>query len=480
MYWPGGPVCNSCYRRARSSPRPCQVCGQVRVLIAGAPAGTGPVVQLAVCGPCAGSHHSYLCAECGGGGPYKGRVCVRCVVRRVLIEQFTGPAGEMTDQARLVVETMAATRRPRSVIQWLSSQRGGAQILRDVFGRGDDITHELLDTLGGRTVWSLRRTLVDAEILSPRMETIAQLDARIRATADAAAPHHRHLLLMYATWWVLRHAKRQHERTGRFTSSQLRGAHRRVLTAADLLTWLDTQDLTLEHLSQPDLERWIESYPLWMYGADFLRWARRRRITANELRLPPRTTADPEILLSDADRWQLLDRCLHDDQLPLDVRAAGSLLLLYGLPLNRIVELTADQLAPEGLRISRDAPAIATPPALRRLLEQLPAPPRIPSAVALISSTGPDRWLFPGRSIKGHVSPPVVSSHLRRHGISARASRNAALIALAADLPASVLTTLFGLNITTALQWTRRAGRDWHSFIAAAAAQRGGLRPGEF
>lgn len=129
--------------------------------------------------------------------------------------------------------------------------------------------------------WPLRRTLVDAEILSPRMETIAQFHARIRATADAAAPHHRHLLLMYATWWALRHAKRPHERTGRFTSSQPRGPHRRILTAADLLTWLDTQDLTLEHLSQPDFERWIESYPLWMCGADFLRWARRRRITAN-------------------------------------------------------------------------------------------------------------------------------------------------------------------------------------------------------
>jgi hypothetical protein len=82
---------------------------------------------------------------------------------------------------------MAATRRPRSVIKWLSSPRGGAQILRDVFGRGDDLTHELLDTLGSRTVWSLRRTLVDTGILPPRVETIAQLDSRIRATAGAAA-----------------------------------------------------------------------------------------------------------------------------------------------------------------------------------------------------------------------------------------------------------------------------------------------------
>jgi len=35
-------------------------------------------------------------------------------------------------------------------------------------------------------------------------------------------------------------------------------------------------------------------------------------------------TQDPEIVLSDDDRWELLSRCLHDDDLALDLRAAGS------------------------------------------------------------------------------------------------------------------------------------------------------------
>jgi hypothetical protein len=55
---------------------------------------------------------------------------------------------------------------------------------------------------------------------------------------------------------------------------------------------------------------------------------------------------------------------------------------------------------------------------------------------------------------------------------SVRASRNAALIALAADLPTTVVSDLLGLNITTAVNWTRRAGRDWHSYLAAETLNR--------
>jgi hypothetical protein len=208
-------------------------------------------------------------------------------------------------------------------------------------------------------------------------------------------------------------------------------------------------------------------------AADFLRWARRRRINRHDLTLPSRVTQDPTIVISDTDRWDLLSRCLHDTDLPLDVRAAGALLLQYGIQLSRIVELTTDHLTPDGLRIDLAAPAINTPPALRRLLDQLPGPP-CASASPLITPAAATRspWLFPGRSTKGHVAASTLSSHLRGGGISVRASRNAALIALAADVPAAVVSDLFRISIANALQWTRRAGRDWHSFIAATAQPR--------
>jgi hypothetical protein len=60
----------------------------------------------------------------------------------------------------------------------------------------------------------------------------------------------------------------------------------------------------------------------------------------------------PQIMLSEGDRWRLLARCLHDTSLPNDLRVAGALLLLYGLPVSRIIELTPDRLDPPPTRQS--------------------------------------------------------------------------------------------------------------------------------
>jgi hypothetical protein len=44
-----------------------------------------------------------------------------------------------------------------------------------------------------------------------------------------------------------------------------------------------------------------------------------------------------------AEHRQQLRRCLTDDTLPLEVRVAGTLIRLYGLPLAHLVELTTDR-----------------------------------------------------------------------------------------------------------------------------------------
>jgi hypothetical protein len=39
-------------------------------------------------------------------------------------------------------------------------------------------------------------------------------------------------------------------------------------------------------------------------------------------------------------------------------------------------------------------------------------------------------------------------------------ARNAALFSLAADLPAPVISDLFGISVASSVKWARRAGRD--------------------
>jgi hypothetical protein len=57
-------------------------------------------------------------------------------------------------------------------------------------------------------------------------------------------------------------------------------------------------------------------------------------------------------------RWQLLSRCLDDTTTPLDVRPAGTMLLLYGQSVTRVVRLTTDDLRYDGHAIYLQAGAV--------------------------------------------------------------------------------------------------------------------------
>jgi hypothetical protein len=174
----------------------------------------------------------------------------------------------------------------------------------------------------------------------------------------------------------------------------------------------------------------------------------------------------------------LLSRCLRDPGIPLDVRAAGALLLLYGQFVSRLTRLTAADIEQHGpdtcLRL--DTIPVLLPPRLAALvraqLDAAPAHPRTP---------GP-RPLFPGRSIARPVAPQTLTRRLRQHGIEPRQARNTALAAWASDLPPAVLASLLGVHIQTAVNWASRTRRDWTAYLAervstppATKAQSGNL-----
>jgi hypothetical protein len=64
----------------------------------------------------------------------------------------------------------------------------------------------------------------------------------------------------------------------------------------------------------------------------------------------------------------------------------------------------------------------------------------------------------------------VRQARLKRCGLTIRGGRNAALIGLAAELPAAVLTALLAIDIVTATRWAGYAKRDWTDFRAARHA----------
>ena len=84
--------------------------------------------------------------------------------------------------------------------------------------------------------------------------------------------------------------------------------------------------------------------------------------------------------------------------------------------------------------------------------------------------------LFPGQSPARPAVDVLVGVRLHRYGIDAHAGRNTARLALAAELPASVLADLTGISVSTAERWSQWAKRDWAAYVGQRTADdRGGV-----
>ena len=158
----------------------------------------------------------------------------------------------------------------------------------------------------------------------------------------------------------------------------------RILTAVSLLTWLDERGMSLAQLDQPTLDTWLAAGNVSSYTIRyFLGWAHSRGL-AGALAVPALPRHDPERILDEQQRWDLLRRSLTDETLPLDVRAVAALVLLFGLPVSRIRHLTADQLdigADRGFLRTGPHPLLL-PPKLADLLKRLAAAPYTRSRIA--------------------------------------------------------------------------------------------------
>ena len=87
-----------------------------------------------------------------------------------------------------------------------------------------------------------------------------------------------------------------------------------------------------------------------------------------------------------------------------------------------------------------------------------------------------DQWLRTGPSaslardfLAWAASRGTLGERLRALGIYAQTGRRAALLDLAAQLPAAVLADLLGLHHNTAAKWMHQAGGDWTRYAAELA-----------
>ncbi|MFD7957134.1 hypothetical protein ACFV4X_27030 [Streptomyces ardesiacus] len=454
--WPRGPVCKKCYARILDEPQSCHHCGKVRALIGN---GGGQ----ALCGTCSGHGTDYACTRCDHpGGAHARGLCYPCAIDDQLAQTLAVIPAEAADQLHQLRSAVADTGNGRSALQWLR-QSNVRRLFIHLTATGKPISHAVLDDAfraGHRTTAGhIRKILVAAGSLPPRDEHLAQIELRLGLVL-AKHPQFDTVLRTYAHWSVLPRLRRR-ARTRPPTEHITEWARARIHSAARFLSWAEDRGHTLATVTQEHVDDWLAAGKSTRYNVrDFLVWATRRGY-ARDLLVPHRGKPDPAGLDEDT-HWDVLQQCLHDDQLPLDVRVAGALVHLYAQPLSRLVALTGRDIRPhpEGDRLVLGLQPLPLPPPLDTLVKQLAYDHGIaaaPASVRLFQGSYPDR-------------PMPVSTLQRRlnsYGIRAKPSRVTACLNLAHDLPPAVLASVTGIHVITAEQWHRRAAPDWSAYLAA-------------
>ncbi|MGA5348689.1 hypothetical protein ACPCSQ_23915 [Streptomyces griseoincarnatus] len=448
----GEPLCSSC----GATRRPCTECGRTLRIHAVTEDGAE------LCPTCWRKHpaHQQPCRACGTTTHLHHRgLCPDCAAHEQLRETLSVD-GSMRPAIEPVFD--ALMRRPgTSVLDWLKRRPARRDVLQALAqGRGP-VTHQTLDALRpSKAVDNLRQHLVDGGALPARDERLAALERWLPGRiAEVHEPESRNVLHGYTTWHLLRRLRASSRRRP-ITQSQVHGVRAYVIQVVRLLNWLHEQGVELSSCTQDLLDVWLDDHPA--RGArvhGFLVWTSRKGHT-RQLTVDISASAFTGQLIAQDARWRLVDRLIHDDEITVADKAAGLLALLFAQGPFRITALTTAHMELRGGKaaIRLGTVPVQMPPPLDGYLRTL-------HAEAMARDTAAERWLFPGRFPAQHLSSGRLTRRLRLLGIRPRMARNTALIELASELPAVVVSRLLGIHQNTADTWQRLAGQD-HTYAA--------------
>lgn len=451
----GRRVCARCYYAMRR-PQPCPECGR-RVFL------TGFMNGQKVCADCAGAPVTMACPGCGSIEEIrKHHLCVECR-RPVAIQQLLADdAGEIrADLHPLADYLLTHHSKAASLERWMHKSKC-AMVLREIADGTLPLTAEAIITRArsGQSVAFLLSLLVRSGVL-PEIDVEGTrfdhwLDGWLAGIEHA---EDRLVLRRYCTWEFLR-STRAFRAVPRSTSSPAAGFQRQraaLKYGAALLREIRSQQETLATYPQRRLDAYLTDSPSQRDAlAPFTRWLRRHRMSTLRVefrahRLEGRSYASDH-------RWQMARKFLSDAGMDPKTRAAGLLVLLYGIQLTRIVTITRTQIdtSSRPVTLTVGAEPIGLPEILGDAISDL----------AYAAKHHPEGWLFPGRNPGNHLTPGPLSRRLRAEGLLAGSARTTALIEFTRQMHPRIVSDLLGITTSSAAAWSRLAGGDWSDYPA--------------
>lgn len=458
-----GAVCINCYSKMRDNPENCHDCGELRPLIGRDARGNR------LCGVCNGDPRGWICHECGRfAALFADQRCRVCVATQRVHERLSTSDGKIHPQLTPLFDLLDVANHPTAALNWLLSSAWG-NLLGVLATNGSPITHDSLDLLPPVVhVAHLRSVLVYAGVIPQRDELIENTAPWVDRFLMDQPTEIAVVLRAYAQWSVLRRARQRARRrvTGRGTTKYIRNL---ITLAAELMMWINDRDLSLEQVTQGDIDRWISEGSVNRQRVrDFLRWTSAQRLT-RPLHIPVAARSEPHQFLPQDARWEALSRCAHDQNLDLRARVGGALVLLFGLTPTRIARIKIDDVEHRGkrvyLRIGSFPLLLPTPVA--SLVDALAVQAAACKSRFIGGSQSESVWLFPGARPGAHIDSYTLASWITAGvGVRIRPARNSALCALAQDLPAPVLAQVLGLQVEAAERWCSLVKPDWSAYLA--------------
>lgn len=462
--WPDGYVCRTCSDRAVRTRGTCPGCGEDRAL-----PGLRPGDRAAICTTCAGFSQTFDCSRCGFEGKLlRGRLCERCTLTDRLTALLDDGTGRVRPALVPLFDLLVTMDKPGSGLAWLDMRRrqlGNASQLLRRLGLGEiPLTHDAFHELQPwRAASHLEELLMACGALPAVDKHLCSFQRWLPGQlADIAEPEHAKTIRLFATWHVLPGLRARAERS-HITPSVRRFASEQIKYATAFLLWLGERNTTLASCGQVDIDAWFaanaEHARTRLRG--FLNWAIQGRHCRRSLAIPGMKISRRPALSED-ERLATLGRLLTDTEIPMRLRVAGVIVLLYAQPLSRVVRLTIDDVIRDGgavlLRLG-EPPSPVPAPVAALLLEH------ITNRGNMNTATNPaSRWLFPGRRTGQPLGPNHLSALLNKVGIPIAAARGAAIRQQLLELPAPVVADALGYHDKTTSRLRNETGGTWSRY----------------